>query len=125
MIDRTQVARQEVAGQVIGIGLVRLVAASALAPTVAHDDAPNDRLQQVVQPLRLRTFLEGDVDGAAHAPEELHERRGLGGQNRAHDHASAPFTDRGDGRGLVYIESDMLTRPLHEGRPLVWSTECR
>lgn len=48
-----------------------------------HGDAADDRHEQIVQPLRLGGLLEGDVNEAAHAAEELDERSGFGGQDNS------------------------------------------
>jgi hypothetical protein len=60
-----------------------------LSASVTHNDAVDHRDQKIVQPLGLGPFLEGDVNGPPHAPEELEERRRLGRQNAPRDHASA------------------------------------
>ena len=69
-----------------------------------------------MEPLGLGPFLERDVNRAAHAAEELHERGGLGRQDRPRDHPSAFLADGGHRGGLMHIEGDILRSLFHEGR---------
>jgi hypothetical protein len=118
MVDRSQVTREQPVRKLVGIQLVGLVAA-VLATPIADNDPIDDRREQIVKPLGLGAFLERDVNGAAHAAEELNQRPSLRGQNAADDHAPALLADRRHGRCLMYIERHILGRPLHEGRSLV------
>jgi hypothetical protein len=52
------------------------------------------RREQIVQPLRLRAFLEGDVHRASHPGEELQQRRILSGQDAAGDDLAAGLPHR-------------------------------
>ena len=71
---RTQVAGDQQAGEMIGIDLVGLVSLPPLASPVADDDPIYHRRQEVVQPLRLRPFLEHHLDRAPQPDEEREQR---------------------------------------------------
>ncbi len=72
-----------------------------------------------MQPLRLRAFLEGDVHRAPHAGEELQQRRLLGGENAARDDLASGLLHRRERSCLVHVETHILRRASHEGRPLL------
>jgi hypothetical protein len=91
VMDRPEIAGQEPVRELVGVDLVGLVAAMFATP-IADDHAIHDRREQVVQPLRLRAFLEGDVDRATHRTEELDQRGMPGGQDAAR---SRPRAARG------------------------------
>jgi hypothetical protein len=122
VVDGPQIPDEEPARELVGVHLVGLVARPpALAAAVADDHPVRDGDQGIMQPLRLGAFLERDVNRAPHAMKELDQRSGLRGYESSGDHAPAPFPDRHHGRCLMHVESDILGRPLHEGRSLVWS----
>jgi hypothetical protein len=122
MVDGAQVAAQQSAGDIVGILDVGLVARpTRLTAQIADSHCMRERHKQVMEPLRLRPLLEGDVYRSAHAREELRQRDGLGGQNRSSDDATTPFADRRDSRCLVHVETHIFGHPLHESRSLVLS----
>jgi hypothetical protein len=122
VVDRSQRAAQQVLGDLIGINEVAFVARSLLTSAVTDDHPMDLRLQEIVQPLRLGAFLEGDVHTAAHRAEELEERHFLGRHDRTGEDASAFLSDRGDGSCLMHVESYILGGAFHEGRSWVGST---
>ena len=79
-----------------------------LAPSIAHQNAVDNGREQIVQPLRLRAFLERDVNGAAHAAEALDDRARVGRDDRARDHAPGLLAHGGHRGCLVHIEADIL-----------------
>jgi hypothetical protein len=101
---------------VIGILEVALVALAPIAAAVADDDTAETPHQQIVEPPRLGTFLEGDVPGSAHAGEELQQRRGFGGQDRTGEDAPAVLPDGGDGGCLMDVETHKFQGACHESR---------
>jgi len=119
VIDRAQIPHLEPARQLVGVDPVRLVAPASLAPAVADNHPIRNGHEQIVQPLRLRAFLEGDVDGAPHAAEELRDRCGIGWQDRPRDHATGLRADRGHRRCLMDVQRHIFRRSLHEGRSLL------
>ena len=77
--DRAQAPATQEVRQLIGTDLIALVPLLGRAAAIADEHAIDHRPQQVVEPLRLRAFLERDMNRAAHAAEELHERHRLRG----------------------------------------------
>ena len=63
-----------------GVHPVALVALPGGAAAVADDHARHPWREEIVQPLRLRAFLEDDVDRVEHAGDELQPRRLLVGR---------------------------------------------
>jgi len=122
VIDRAQPAAPEQLGQLIRIDLVALVAVAGPSPLIAHDDPIDERGHELVQPLRLGPFLKDDVHSAAHAAEELDERRRLRRHDGPRDHPSVFLPDRGHRHCLVDVQRDILGGPFRESRSLLWST---
>jgi hypothetical protein len=60
----------------------------------AAGERDRPRREQVVPPLRLRAFLEGDVHRAAHAGEELRQRRLLRREHAPGDDLAAGLPHR-------------------------------
>lgn len=89
---------------------------------IADDDPMHQRRQQVVQPLRLGPFLEGDVHGTAHPADELRERDTLGRQHAPRNHPPALRPHRCHRSCLVDVQRDILCSPFHESRSLPWTT---
>jgi hypothetical protein len=75
VIDRAERALAQQAREQIGVALIRFVPERRLPAAVADDHPIDDGHEQVVQPLRLRAFLERDLPGAPHPSEHLQERR--------------------------------------------------
>ena len=61
MVNALQGAEAKSFREQIGIDIVVLVDQFLLPPDVAHDHPLGDRLQQIVQPLRLRPLFERNV----------------------------------------------------------------
>ncbi|MEK7668310.1 MAG: hypothetical protein AAB409_06650, partial [Gemmatimonadota bacterium] len=122
VIDRPQPAASEQLGELVGIDLIPLVPPSGLPPPVAHEDPSDERGEQIVQPLRLGPFLQGDVHGTAHPAEELDDRRLGRRHNGPRDHPPAFLPHRSHGGCLVHIQRDILRRSLPESPSLLWST---
>ncbi len=116
MIDRAEVAAAQLFRQGVGIDQVALVASARFPPPIAHEDPGDQGHQQVVQPLRLGAFFEGDLHGPPHPPEELTQGGGLRGQDGPGDHPPALRSHGGHGSCLRHIERDILGSPLHESR---------
>jgi hypothetical protein len=74
VIDAAEPAAEPVIRELLGIAVVSLVALLLLAAPVAHHHPVDSRLQQVVQPPRLRAFLEGDVHRPPDPAEQLEDR---------------------------------------------------
>jgi len=125
VIHRAQAAAAQPVGQLIDVDPVPLVALLALPPPIAHDDAIHAGREEIVQPLRLGPFLEGDVNRAPHAAEELHERRCFRRQDAARDHAAAVLADRGQGGCLMHVQRHMFGGLFHESRSLLGSMRSR
>jgi len=75
---------------------------------IAHDDAMHHGPQQIMEPLRLRAFLEGDVNRPPHAPEVLHQRGCLRRQHAAREHTPAFLAHRRHCSCLMHVEADIL-----------------
>ena len=125
VIDRAQPAAPQLFGEFVGIDLIALVSLPGLAPSIAHDDLIDEGGEQFVKPLRLGAFLEGDVNRAPQAAEELHDRRCFRRQDAARDHAPAVFADRGQSGCLMHVQRHMFGAAFHEGRSLLRSTGLR
>ena len=122
MIDHAQPAAAELLGQLIGIDLIGLVPLPRRCAAIADYDSIHQRRQQVVQPLGLGAFLEGDMHRAAHPAHELRDRAAVGRQHAPRDHPSALFPHRRTRSCLVHVQRDILGSPFHESRSLLWST---
>jgi len=81
VIVRPQLPLAEPGRELVGVDQIPFVAAPLLAMTIADDEPVHQREEEIVEPLGLGPFLEGDVDGASHPAKELGQSRGLGGQN--------------------------------------------
>jgi hypothetical protein len=64
MVDRPQTTGSKEVRDPIRIRLIGLVAQPAFATPITHDNTINQRNQEIVKPLRLRTFLERNVKPA-------------------------------------------------------------
>jgi hypothetical protein len=122
MVDRPQTTGSKEVRDPIRIRLIGLVAQPAFATPITHDNTINQRNQEIVKPLRLRTFLERNVYRTTHAVYELNKHPGVGRQHAAADHSVARVANGRHGGCLVHIQADILRTPLHEGRSLVLST---
>jgi len=125
VIHRAQAPASEQLGQLVGIDLIALVPVPGLPPLIAHDYPIDERGHEFVQPLRLGPFLKGDVHGAAHPTEELDDRRPRGRQDGPREHVPALFPYRGHRRCLMDVQRDILRRPFHESRSLLWAMGLR
>jgi hypothetical protein len=65
MVDGAQATAAEQIGELIRIQLVRLVPVLGFPPPVTDDDPIDHGREHVMQPLRLRSFFERDMNGAA------------------------------------------------------------
>jgi hypothetical protein len=108
MIDGAQTTEPQQVGQVFGVAAVALVARRRLPAPIADDDLVHDGLEQIMQPLRVRAFFEGHVDGTAHPAEELDECVGVGREQRSGDHRARFLANRRQRSCLMHIERDIL-----------------
>jgi hypothetical protein len=121
VVDRAQRSPSQQLRQLVRVQLVVPVPLPTFSPPIADHHPIDPRHQQPVQPLRLGPFLEGDMNRAAHPPEELHDRPLLRRQQRPRYYSSTRLAHRG-GRGcLMNIERDILGSAFHESRSLLWS----
>jgi hypothetical protein len=125
VIHRAQAAASQPLGELVGIDLVALVPRLPLPPPIAHHHPIDQGHQQIVQPLGLRAFLKGDVDRAAHAAEELHDRRRLRRQDGPGDQPPGVLPDGCDGGCLMHVQRHMFGGAFHESRSLLRSMAIR
>ena len=71
-----------------------------------------------MQPGRAGPFLQGDVQLAADATDELDESLSLSLEDSFHHQLAVAIQHRGYCRCLMYVETDIL-RAAHEGAPFV------
>ena len=88
MEHATQVACAQSLRELLHIDPVILVPGLPLATQVAHDHSLGVRLDQVVQPLRLGAFLEGDVDPWSGSLHHAQNRCRLGRHGSPHHNRS-------------------------------------
>jgi len=122
VIDRAQRAATQQLGELVGIDLIPLVALVRRSAPIAHNDPIDERRQQLVQPLRLGAFLEGDMPGSTHPADELREGASVGGHHTPGDHPPAFLPHRRHRGCLVNVQRDILGSPFHESRSLLWAT---
>ncbi len=91
------------------------------APSHIADDHPLDVIdQQIVQPLRLRPFLEDHMHAWTGVLHERENDLGLSGHGRAQYHLPVLVAHTGHDRCLVYIEREILNcLILHGSRPFL------
>jgi len=119
VVDPAQLAGAQQLRELGGVHTVALVPVPGRAAAIADHHARHPRREQVVQPLRLRAFLEGNVHRPAQAGEELQHRRLLGREDAARDDPAAGIADRSEHRCLVHVQTHILARALHQGRLLL------
>ena len=122
MIDRAQRAAAQQLGEVVGIDLIPLVALARRPAPIADDHSIHERRQQLVQPLRLGAFLEGDMPSPAHPADELREGAAVRRQHAARNHSPALLPHRRHRSCLVHVERDILRGPFHESHSLLGTT---
>ena len=106
-------------GQTVRVELVALVLLLAASADVAHDHTRSVGHQQVVQPLRLGSFLEGHLDPSAQPADQREQRSGLGRDSGVHHHPALLVTYAGHSGRLVDIQREILNRLFaHRSRSL-------
>jgi hypothetical protein len=88
VIHGPEPAAAEQVRELVGVGLVGLVARRGGATPVTNEDAIDRGGEEVMPPLGLRAFLEGDVDRPPQPADVLEQRGGLGRDNAACKHAA-------------------------------------
>jgi hypothetical protein len=121
VIEAAEPTAEQVIGEPLGVPVVSLVALLLLAPPIAHHHPGDPRLQQVIEPLRLGAFLEGDVHRATNAAEELDDRLLLRGKDASRQHTATLLSHCRHRACLVNIQPNILRRALHESRSSVGS----
>ena len=107
-------------GQLLGVDAVALVGELALAADVADHDPLGMRLQQVVQPLGLRSFLERHVDPRPGPSHERQDRPRLRRHRRSHRDRPALVPYARHDRCLMHVHSEILNRLVfHGSRPFL------
>jgi len=109
MPDRLECAKPQAFRQIVRVESIVLVRLLALSSDVTHNNACDLGREQVVQPLRLRSFLEGDLHASAQPADQGEQRSALGRHGGAHDHAPLLVADAGDARCLVHIQREILS----------------
>lgn len=106
--------------QQVGIDLVVLVDQFLLPSHVANDDSLSDRLQQIVQPLRLRAFLERDVHPRPLAANQSDDGLRLRRHRRLEHDRPRLIPCRRHGRCLVHVQTEIMNPLiLHGSRPFL------
>jgi hypothetical protein len=91
-----------------GIELVGFVTSPDDLSWIADDDSRNIRVDQIVEPGRLGSFLEHDMQGSALALDQVEDRRSFGLDDCFRQNFPRAVEHGNHGHCLVHIHADIL-----------------
>ena len=120
MVYALQRAEPQPLRQQTGIDVVILVHELFLPADIADDDPLSHRLQQIVQPLRLRTLFERHVHPRPLAPDKADDGLRLRRHRRLQHDRARLIARRRDDRCLVHVQTEIMNRLIfHGSRPFL------